>query len=194
MSPAKTQPALLGGVAIGVLSALPVVGVANCCCCAWILFGGALASYLMQQGHAEPIQAGDGAIVGLMAGVVGAFVWLIVAIPLHAVVGPMQSQMAQRVLRNASEMPPEVRAMIESMSRGSSLGIGVVFEFFVMLFVGALFGMLGGILGSLMFRKDPPSLPPPPPGGFGGPGGFTPPTFTPPPPPVSPPAPPPIPE
>ena len=43
------QPALLGGVAMGVLSALPVINIANCCC-AWILFGGGLAAYLMQQG------------------------------------------------------------------------------------------------------------------------------------------------
>ncbi|MDO8680687.1 MAG: DUF5518 domain-containing protein, partial [Acidobacteriota bacterium] len=76
MAPAKTQPALLGGLAIGVLSALPVISLANCCC-AWILFGGALAAYLMQQNHPEPVNAGDGAIVGLLAGIVGAFVWLV---------------------------------------------------------------------------------------------------------------------
>ena len=84
MTPAKTQPALLGGVVIGVLSALPVINLANCCC-AWILFGGALAAYLMQQNHPEPIMIGDGAIVGLLAGVVGAFVWLIVSVPISVV-------------------------------------------------------------------------------------------------------------
>ena len=55
-SRAKTQAALLGGVAIGVLSALPVINLANCCC-AWILFGGGLAAYLMQQNHPEPIMS-----------------------------------------------------------------------------------------------------------------------------------------
>ena len=64
MAPAKTQPALLGGLALGVLSALPVINLANCCGCAWVLFGGALAAYLMQQNHPEPIHIGDGAIVG----------------------------------------------------------------------------------------------------------------------------------
>ena len=43
MTSSRLQPALLGGVVIGVLSALPVINVANCCC-AWILFGGALAA------------------------------------------------------------------------------------------------------------------------------------------------------
>ena len=97
MTPAKTQPALLGGVAIGVLSALPVINLANCCC-AWILFGGALAAFLMQQNHPEPIQIGDGAIVGLLAGMIGAFVWLLVSIPLSIMMAPIQSEMARRTL------------------------------------------------------------------------------------------------
>jgi NAD/NADP transhydrogenase beta subunit len=181
--PAKLQPALLGGVAIGVLSALPVINIANCCC-AWILFGGALAAYLMQQNHPEPIQAGDGALVGLMAGVVGSFVYLIISVPISLAMGPLNTQMMQRVLRSSQDMPPEVREMFEAMSGGPAIGIGLVLGFFVMLFLSSLFGMLGGIFGALMFKKDPPSPPPPPPGGFGGtsaPSTFTPPTFTPPP-------------
>jgi hypothetical protein len=161
MNPAKTQPALLGGVAIGVLSALPVINLANCCC-AWILFGGALAAFLMQQSHPEPVQIGDGAIVGLLAGLVGAFVWLIVTIPINLALAPFQSRMSQAALRNASEMAPELRAMLEGMQGGPVIGVGLVFFFFVMLVVSSMFGMFGGILGALMFRKShPPTLPPP---------------------------------
>jgi len=104
MTPARTQPALLGGIAIGVLSALPVINIANCCC-AWILFGGALAAYLMQQNHPEPIQIGDGAIVGLLAGIIGAFVWLIVSIPLGMALAPFQQGMMQRMMENSSNLP-----------------------------------------------------------------------------------------
>ena len=68
MGPAKLQPALLGGIVMGVLSVLPFVNLVNACCCGWVLFGGALAAYLMQQNHPAPITAGDGAIVGLLAG------------------------------------------------------------------------------------------------------------------------------
>ena len=42
------MPALLGGLFIGVLSALPVVQICNCCCL-WIIGGGLLAAYLQQQ-------------------------------------------------------------------------------------------------------------------------------------------------
>jgi hypothetical protein len=167
MQPAKLQPALLGGVAIGVLSALPVINVANCCC-AWILFGGALSAYLMQANHPEPIQTGDGAIAGLMAGVIGAFVWLIISVPINMAMAPFQSQMAQRILRDASDMSPELRGLFESMSGGPVIGIGLVFGFFVMLAVSTMFGMLGGLFGALIFKKKtPPVIPPPiPPAGF----------------------------
>jgi hypothetical protein len=161
MAPAKFQPALLGGVTIGVLSALPVINLANCCC-AWILFGGALSAYLMQQNHPEPIQVGDGAIVGLLAGVVGAFVWLIVSVPISAALAPFQSDMAGRIIRDAGDMAPEMRAIFENMAGAPAIGLGLILGFFVMLCVSTLFGMLGGLFGALMFKKNqPPVIPPP---------------------------------
>src|SRR5688572_13188142 len=160
MTPAKTQPALLGGVVIGVLSALPVINLANCCC-AWIMFGGALAAYLMQQNHPEPIQAGDGVIVGLLAGVIGAFVWLIVSVPISLALAPFQSEMASRAMRDIAENAPELRGLFENFSGAGALGIGLILSFFVMLCVSTVFGMLGGLFGALMFKKHSPTLPPP---------------------------------
>lgn len=161
MPPAKLQPALLGGVTIGVLSALPVINLANCCC-AWILFGGALSAYLMQQNHPEPIQIGDGAIAGLLAGVVGAFVWVIVSVPISAMMAPFQSEMANRALRDATEMAPELRGIFENLAGAPAIGIGLIFGFFVMLCVSTVFGMLGGLFGALLFKKQqPPVIPPP---------------------------------
>jgi hypothetical protein len=161
MSPAKLQPALLGGVTIGVLSALPVINLANCCC-AWILFGGALSAYLMQQNHPEPIQAGDGAIVGLLAGVVGAFVWLIASVPISMAMAPFQSEMANRMMRDAADMAPELRGIFENMTTAPAIGVGLIVGFFVMLVVSSLFAMIGGIFGALMFRKNQPPVTPPP--------------------------------
>ena len=161
MTPSKIQPALIGGVAIGVLSALPVINLANCCC-AWILFGGALAAYLMQQSHPEPIMIGDGAIVGLMAGMVGAFVWLVASVPINLAMAPFQAQMAQETLRNAGEIAPELREMIERFSNGPVIGLGMLIGFFLMLVISTIFGMLGGLFGALLFRKSPPPVIPPP--------------------------------
>ena len=161
MAPAKLQPALLGGVTIGVLSALPVINLANCCC-AWILFGGALSAYLMQQNHPEPIQVGDGAIVGLLSGIIGSFVWLVVSVPISTALAPFQSEMAGRVLRDAGDMAPELRGIFENMAGAPAIGLSLILGFFVMLCVSSVFGMLGGLFGALMVKKNQPPLVPPP--------------------------------
>lgn len=176
MAPAKTQPALLGGLVIGVLSALPLIGTPPCCC-AWILFGGGLSAFLMQQNHPAPIEAGDGAIVGLLAGIVGTLVWLVLFIPVTMLMSPFQSRIVQGMLNSANDMPPEFRAVLEGMQSGSGgvIGLGLVFFFFVFLFVSSIFGLLGGLFGALLFRKNSPPPPPPMP-----PPSFTPPSFPPP--------------
>lgn len=174
MTPSKTQPALLGGLAIGVLSALPVVNLANCCC-AWILFGGALAAYLMQQNHPEPIAVGDGAVVGFMAGAAGALVWAVISLTIHTAMAPLQSRILRRMLENADNFPPATRDFLQSMAGEAAIGIGMVFLFVVMLCVSSIFGMLGGLFGALLFRKNPP------PPGAGPSSTLTPPSFSPPP-------------
>ena len=43
MSPALLQPVLFGGLFMGVLSALPIISIGNCCCL-WIMGGGMAVS------------------------------------------------------------------------------------------------------------------------------------------------------
>ena len=165
MSPAKLQPALFGGVAIGVLSALPVVNIMNFCCCAWVVTGGALAVYLMQQNHPAPVSSGDGAIVGLMAGATGAIVSSVLAIPISLAMGPFQAEMIGRVLEGTRDLPPEVQSIFEqmrgNMTSGAAIGIGFVVSLLFSLCFYSIFGLLGGLLGSVMFRKNVPPPPPP---------------------------------
>jgi hypothetical protein len=75
--PNKWRPAIIAGLAIGAVSGLPVISFINCCCCAGILGGGVFAYYLYRQEHQEgmpPLESSDGLILGIMAGVIGAFV------------------------------------------------------------------------------------------------------------------------
>ncbi len=154
------KAAILGGLFIGILSALPVVSVVNCCCL-WIIGGGAIAAYLDQQNDPRPTNAGRGAAAGALAGVLGAFIWIPVAMMINAIMAPLQEGIFAEMIRNAQDMPPEARAWLEAF-RGSSpfrLAIGFAFQFFA----GAIFGTLGGVLGAAFFRADvPPALGGPP--------------------------------
>jgi uncharacterized protein DUF5518 len=160
--PSFGQPALIGGVVMGALSALPLVSAGNLCCCLWVIAGGAIAAYLLQQNTSIPITPGDGAMVGLLAGLVGALVQFAISIPIGIMVAPMERAMMQRVLEMAGTMPPEVRDMIERYSGNeAAMGIGLMVARHVIglvfwLVVGGIFSTIGGVLGALIFKKDLP--------------------------------------
>jgi hypothetical protein len=154
----RLQPALYGGLFIGVLSALPIVNMGNCCCCLWVLAGGALAVYLRQQNTPYQLPASEGALVGLLAGLIGGIVAAIVSIPMAAMTAGFQSQMLERVLASNPEMPAEARDALQRIAAGSALrAAGAV----IGIVIDTVFGMLGGLLGVALFKK---STPPPPPG------------------------------
>ena len=155
----RLQPALWGGLFIGVLSALPLVNAGNCCCCLWVLMGGALAAYLRQQNNPYQIDAAEGAIVGLMAGVVGGIVYSLLSIPLQMMAGPMQQEWMNEILSSNPNVTPEMREMVERLTASSGLHvIGMI----ISLVVNSIFGMLGGLIGVAIFKRNLP--PPPPPG------------------------------
>jgi hypothetical protein len=148
---------------MGVLSALPIVSAANLCCCLWVVSGGLVAAYVLQQNQTTPIEPGDGALVGLLAGLAGAFVQFVVAIPIDIMVSPMEHAMVQRILEMSGSMPSEMRDAIERYS-GNSLQLGFGFlmlramaRLIFSLFVGAIFATIGGLIGALIFKKNPPS-------------------------------------
>lgn len=163
MSPSKAQPALAGGAFIGVLSALPIVNVGNCCCCLWIVSGGLVATWVMQQNHPRPVTVGDGAVAGFLAGIAGAIVWLIVSVPIQAATAPIQARWVGRLLDRAQEMPDNVRMVLESLRDREPSVAGLLLGAVMWLILGMIFSTIGGMLGALFFRVDePPSHAAPP--------------------------------
>jgi hypothetical protein len=148
---------------MGVLSALPLVYAGNACCCLWVVCGGATAAYVFQQNQAAPITAGDGALVGLLAGLVGAVVHLVLSIPIDIVMAPIERSMAAHLVDMGGNMPAGMQEMVERFAQGSAhAGFGLllirrVVVFMFMLVIGAIFSTIGGLLGAVVFRK---SLPP----------------------------------
>jgi hypothetical protein len=163
------KPALMGALVMGVLSALPGVSLGNCCCCAWLVTGGLVAAYVLQSGAPQPITMGDGALVGLLAGLFGAVVNLIVSVPMNILTGPFQQQIFQRLTESQPDLPDNVRQMIDNMGIGAVSITGALMAFFMMLILGAIFSSLGGLLGAFFFKKKvAPEAPPSFPAGSGG--------------------------
>jgi hypothetical protein len=159
VTPNKLQPALLGGVFIGVLSALPVVNFANCCCL-WVLGGGVLAAYLMQQNHPAAITIADGALVGMLAGVIGGVIWTFLSIPFEMMTQQAFRPFLERMIESSRDMPPEARDWLERLSGPGGLAwpLRIISMFFTIV-VSLVFAMLGGILGAAIFKKNIPAPP-----------------------------------
>src|SRR6266545_2331598 len=109
----KLKPALIGGVVLGLLSVIPIVNWANVCCCLWAILGGLLASYLFIKKSPHPANAGDGAILGLLAGLVGAVITVIIGIPLSLLVGSAMTGLFVKLIESVD--PSQAEAMRRQM-------------------------------------------------------------------------------
>jgi hypothetical protein len=155
----RLQPAFFGGLFIGVLSALPFVSNLNACCCLWVIVGGVLTSYLLQERTAAPITAGDGAVAGLIAGAVGALIMSVLGAVI-ALFGGMSMAGAIDQMLSRGDLPPQIAEALEG-ARDVPAAAWLLFSFFLALIVYPIFAMLGGLLGAAIFRKRLPPTPPP---------------------------------
>jgi hypothetical protein len=150
----KLKPALLGGLIVGLLSAIPFV---NYCCCIWAIGGGALAGFLYIKSSPTQVPTGDGAIVGALAGVVGGLIYLIIGLPIALLFGA--AEMEAQFRRSGIQMPFSGTALL------------VVGAFIAALCLLVL-ATLGGVLSIPIFEKRKGDVLPPPPPATGGPGTY----------------------
>jgi hypothetical protein len=154
------KPAVLGGLVAGVLSALPLVGAGNACCCLWVVCGGLLSAYLLQQDRADSIAAMDGALVGLLAGVIGAVVQFAISIPIGMLIAPFEQQMLERLREMAGAGGPSF-----GTPAAGTFGLIVfrIFAFFLTLIVSSVVSTIAGLVGAALFARKTPPVPPVPP-------------------------------
>ncbi|HST51286.1 MAG TPA: hypothetical protein VLJ61_04675 [Pyrinomonadaceae bacterium] len=150
----RTKAALIGGIIAGVLSGIPFIGG---CCFLWALGGGFLAIYMIMKNSNAPMEMGEGAKVGAIAGAIAIVAFLIIRIPLMLLgVGAAA-----------------LNSQAENAGFGAGLaavaGIGGMVIGAVVIIVCAV---LGGVIGVAVLGKGRgvPPPPPPPAGGFGGSG------------------------
>lgn len=152
----KLKPALLGGLIVGIFSAIhSLIPIISLCCCIWSIIGGVLAAFLYIKSSPTPVQMGDGAMVGALAGVVGGIIYVVIYLPIALLWG--------------------MATMQEQLDRS---GVHLPFSGSILMVVGSLIGAvclvvlatLGGVIGTAIFGKKGGTVAPPPPQNFGGPG------------------------
>jgi hypothetical protein len=151
----KLKPALLGGLIVGILSSIPLL---NYCCCIWGIGGGALAGFLYIKSSLIPVKVGEGAVIGVLTGIVGAVLYCIIGVPIAYFISGGNIDATLR--STGLQLPAGVSGLLVFVISGVVVGAILI-----------VLSIIGGLISVPIFekRKDVP-LPPPPQDFAGGPG------------------------
>ena len=145
------QPAMIAGAALGILSSLPIVNAGNWCCCMWVIGGGALGAWLLARertGGMGAMSYGDGAFVGVLSGLFGAFVATLVSIPIRLLTADVlrSQQQAFEEMFAEAEMEDAVLEMLLQLLSPDLSFTTILVTFLINVLLFSLFAMIGGIL------------------------------------------------
>lgn len=175
--PSKLRAALLGGLIVGTISGLPGLNLLNCCCCAGILFGGAMSVYLYRQEFTDempPMESSDALVLGIMAGIIGALITTFLSAMISLILGPVETEMVRNLvekfgqkLEDSGSLPPGTMddlsdKLEQAMKEGGTIG-GILRSLVYALILYPIFSMLGGLIGYGILGKKKPTVPPMPP-------------------------------
>jgi hypothetical protein len=145
--------ALIAGAIIGVLANLPLLNLINCFLCLWVWVGGILAVVFYRRfQHGGPdLTPGQGAGLGAVSGLIGAFVGVVVFAATSFISMPLFARLAE-YFQVEGDLPfrTDPGAVLAS-----------TFAFFLMNLVAyPLFGALSGLVGASLLRKPPATAAP----------------------------------
>jgi uncharacterized membrane protein YeaQ/YmgE (transglycosylase-associated protein family) len=167
--PSKFRAAAVAGSAIGVVSSVPGLNLINCCCCAGIILGGVLAVYLYREEFREgmpPLESSDGLVLGILAGLVGAFAATVLSLLIFLAFGSLESEFVRGIvekvlesLEDAGSLPggaaEQIREQMEEAFAEATTVMGILGSLRMNLIIYPIFGMLGGLLGYQFFKPKP---------------------------------------
>ena len=99
------------------------------------------------------------AFIGFLAGITGGLLGAILSIPIDLMMGPFQHRLMEWVMSMNPDMPTEFRDISERAGTGPA---AVAFKLVLGVVTGAVFGMIGGLLGVALFKKTTPLASPEP--------------------------------
>ncbi len=148
-----TRAILIGGIFSGVISGIPLFGLATncCCCCIWYIFGGLIAAYVIV--YYSPVYAGDGAgtLAGLGAGALGGIINSIMSM-FFQLVSPSSQINIQALEPFMKELPPGFQEnFMEGLNQGAALS-SLIAGMLILIVVACAVSTFGGFLGMRIFR------------------------------------------
>ncbi len=141
--------ALIAGLVTGLLGNLPVINLVNCILCLWVWAGGILAVFLYRRFQAGEggLTTAQGAGLGAVTGLVGAFLGTLVLIVTGSVTLPVMENLA-RSFQIQGDLPFKTGGFVQILAQA---GIFLVID--VVLY--PIFGAIGGLVATSLIWKAP---------------------------------------
>jgi hypothetical protein len=155
------KPATIGGILLGVLTAIPGMDIG---CCIWIIGGGMLAAHLYVKEASSAVKLGQGILLGLLSGAIGTLIYAPVQLPifLNFMKSPEFTKQLQHFIDTFPEMAGnDPKAMMDLASSEGFRAFAAVMFLTLRLSLHCLLAMVGGGLGVAIFEKRSPGNPPP---------------------------------
>ncbi len=151
--PSKQQSIILGGLVAGLLST-SYLGLINMLCCAGVIVGALVAVWHYTDTNELTITAGQGAVLGLLAALVGWGISLVLNYVLIKAGIRSDLVVSQFFLdRFGDSMPAEsYDQLVDQMTAEMSLGAYLKTSIWGVLF-STVFGAVGGAIGAVIFKK-----------------------------------------
>jgi hypothetical protein len=168
--PGKYRATLIGGLVIGLVTGLPLINILNrCCCCGIVLLCGMASLYIYKQEFTDemaPLESSDALILGILAGIAGAFIGTAVLVLSRFIFGPVDEKLLQRVQEQGSLTPEMsdfvsdklIKTLEKSIEDGVNIG-DILSELLFGIILYPIFSMLGGLIGFGIFGKKKPGAP-----------------------------------
>lgn len=154
------KPSILIGAAVSAVLSTSYLGILNCFCCAGVVIGSVVAIWHYTNRFDLTIEAGRGAVIGLIAAALGMLIALFLNFFLmKAGLGGQEVVYDFIMGFFAGVMDPDQMEMIEEQMEAQqemqqNIGLGsYLVSGLLPLFVASLMGAVGGAIGAAIFKK-----------------------------------------
>ena len=154
----RQQSVLVGAVATGILST-SYLGFINTLCCLGVIIGGVVTAQQYASRTGGPVESGDGAVLGALAGAGGAVLATLFDVVLRpfnldsqSIQQGLQEQLMQG-MNGGQSVSPEVMQQMQGEGPGLLSVMGLAF-LLLNVIVFAIFGAIGGAVGAAIFGDE----------------------------------------
>ena len=159
--PSKFTPVIISSFVMLFISLFPVINLLNVLCCAGIVIGGASGTwyYARQLEKAgDFIQNKDGIMIGLLAGIISAFIYVIFSTTIIMLSGQNPVEMIYKMTDiYGIALPPETQQILNSVhgeyQRNGFSVVMIGVELTSRIITHCIFGPIGGLLVASIFNK-----------------------------------------